>query len=84
MSDLRVLILAPGCHRCDEMEANVQAALAELGYIAHIERVEDIHRISELGVVQTPAVLINGDVLVQGAVPTVADILERMRQVTRR
>lgn len=74
MSDLRILILGPGCINCDELEANVREAAADLGYLTHVEHVRDHETISAYGVVRTPALVVNGHILITGWVPQASEL----------
>jgi protein-disulfide isomerase len=60
--------------------AQVANACAELDFAADISHVTNIADILDLGVMRTPAVVIDGEVVISGRVPTVSelkDILER-------
>jgi predicted thioredoxin/glutaredoxin len=49
-------------------------ACAELDVTADISHVYDYNEIAKLGVLRTPAVLIDGEIVVMGRVPSVADL----------
>ena len=60
--------------------AQVANACAELDFAADISHVTNLADILDLGVMRTPAVVIDGEVVISGRVPTVSelkDILER-------
>jgi small redox-active disulfide protein 2 len=71
---MKIEIVGPGCPRCEVTERNVFNACAELNLAAHISHVRDIKQFAALGVVLTPAVLVDGKVVVSGKVPTVAEL----------
>ena len=63
-----VFVLGGGCAKCNELEASVRAALAELGRQEEVGHVTDFMQIAALGVMTTPALLVDGKVLSSGRV----------------
>lgn len=63
-----VFVLGGGCAKCNELEAAVRAALAELGWQEEVGHVTDFVQIAALGVMTTPALLVDGKVLSSGRV----------------
>jgi len=49
-------------------------ACAELDFTADISHVTNIAEILELGVMRTPAVVIDGEIVVSGRIPTVPEV----------
>ena len=66
---LEITVLGPGCARCDKLEQDVRAILAELTIAAEVQHVRDPVAIAEYGVIATPALLINGIIKSAGKVP---------------
>ena len=66
--DCAVKILGSGCAKCEELEAETRKALAESGLPVEIEHVRDFKRIAQYGVMQTPALVVNGKVVFSGKV----------------
>jgi small redox-active disulfide protein 2 len=71
---MRIDILGPGCERCDALHERVMAAVAELGLSAEVGRVQGLRELAERGVAAIPALAIDGDVKVMGALLTVAQL----------
>ncbi|MBC7334291.1 MAG: TM0996/MTH895 family glutaredoxin-like protein [Actinobacteria bacterium] len=71
---MKIQILGTGCPRCKQTEANAREALKRLGVEAEIEKVTDINKIIDFGVVATPALAIDGEVKFSGKIPTVDEI----------
>jgi small redox-active disulfide protein 2 len=71
---MRIQIAGPGCPNCQNTERNVIDACAELDFGADISHVTNIADILDLGVMRTPAVVIDGEVVISGRVPTVAEL----------
>ena len=62
-------VLGTGCSHCKKLEENVRKAVAELGIVAKVTKVEDIAKIMERGVMNTPGLVIDGVVKSAGRVP---------------
>lgn len=66
---IEIKVLGQGCSRCDQLEFDVIAIVAEMNIPADVEHVRDIKAIAEYGVMGSPALVINGQVKVVGTVP---------------
>ena len=71
---MKIQVAGPGCANCQNTEKNVVNACAELNLAAEIEHVTDWAGIAKLGVMRTPAVVIDGKIAVMGRVATVAEL----------
>ena len=71
---MKIEVLGMGCPKCMSMEQNVKKALAELAVQADVEKVTDIQQIIQRGVMSTPALVIDGTVVLQGKNPTVEQL----------
>lgn len=71
---MEIKILGSGCKNCKLLEENVRIAVAELGLSATIEKVQNIDDIIGYGVMRTPAIVVDDNVLLFGKVATVAEI----------
>jgi len=65
---MKIEILGVGCPKCKQLAANTEDALRELGICAEISKVTDIGKITEYGVIMTPALAVNGVVESYGKV----------------
>ncbi len=65
---MKIEILGVGCPKCKQLTANAEAALKELNIVAEISKVTDIQKITEYGVMMTPALAIDGTVVSAGKV----------------
>jgi small redox-active disulfide protein 2 len=70
----KIEILGTGCAKCKRLFANVEQAVNEMKITAEVVKVEDLDAIVESGVMLTPALLINGEVVAEGRVPDVNEI----------
>lgn len=73
-SAMNIKILGTGCPKCKQTESVVRQAIAETAVDSTVEKVEDIEKIIEYNVLTTPAVVIDGRVVIKGRVPTLAEL----------
>lgn len=71
---MEIKVLGTGCARCKSLEKATIQAVNEAGIDATITKVEDFLEIMKLGVMTTPALVVDGKILVKGHVPSVAEI----------
>lgn len=77
---MKIQIAGPGCPNCQATERNVVNACAELDFAADISHVTNIAEIVDLGVMRTPAVVVDGEIVTAGRVPTVPEIKKILEQ----
>ena len=65
----KIQILGMGCAKCNKLYSAAEAAAKELGLAYEMEKIDDIERITEMGVMMTPALAVNGEVKFAGRVP---------------
>ena len=70
----KIQILGTGCAKCAKLTENAERAAEELGVEAEVEKVTDIKKIMEFGVMMTPGIAIDGAVKVVGKVLSVEEI----------
>lgn len=71
---MRIEIFGPGCHRCHQVEKTVKDALSELNVTVDVEKVSDMGKIVDAGIMQTPGLSINGKVKCSGRIPKIEEI----------
>ena len=71
-----IKVLGSGCSKCKKLEENVRKAIAEKEIVATIEKVTEIKDIMSYGVMTTPALVIDENVVSKGKLLTVADIVK--------
>lgn len=71
---LEVRILGTGCVSCNNLQKQVFEIVADHGIVADVFQVHDLDEIGRFGVLQTPALVINGQVKSMGRIPTRAQI----------
>lgn len=73
---MKIEILGTGCPKCNLLEATAQAAADKLGISYEIAHIKDINEIMNRGVMMTPALAVNGKVVLAGKVPREAEITQ--------
>jgi len=71
---MKIEVFGPGCHRCGELEKGVKNVLAEFNVAADVEKVKDIAKIVDAGIMQTPGLRINGKIKCFGRIPRIEEI----------
>lgn len=74
---MKIQILGTGCPKCEKLAETAESAAQALGIEYEIEKVRDITKIMEFGVMITPALVVDGEVKVSGNVPSV-DALKQL------
>lgn len=67
-------VFGPGCHNCKELERMVYEAVTLMGVDAKIEKVTDIMKMAEAGIMMPPGVRINGVLKSSGRLPKLEDL----------
>jgi small redox-active disulfide protein 2 len=68
-------ILGTGCKHCKQLKLNTDIALARLKIEAEVRYITDMATISESGILRTPGLRINGQVISQGKVLAPIEIM---------
>ena len=71
---MKIQVLGTGCPKCKKLAANAEEAAKGLGLDVEIEKVTDIDKIIDFGVMSTPSLAIDGNVVVVGKVPSGEEI----------
>lgn len=79
---MKIQVAGPGCARCVTVEKNVIEAITELGIDAEVSKIKDVRDYAKLGVLFTPAVVVDGKVAVAGKVPTVEELKKILSTAT--
>ena len=69
-----IKVLGTGCTKCKSLEQATREAIAKTGVEANVTKVEDILEIMQYGIMSTPALVVDGQIVVKGRVPSVDEI----------
>jgi small redox-active disulfide protein 2 len=70
----KIQILGTGCPKCIKLAEHTESAIRELNGDYELEKVTEIKEIMSYGVIMTPALAVDGKVLLSGKVPSVEEI----------
>ncbi len=65
---MKFTIYGSGCAKCKLLAANAEAAAQALGKTYEVEKVTDTNAIIEAGIMRTPALAVDGDIVIEGKV----------------
>lgn len=71
---MKIQILGTGCAKCMKLTENAETAAKQAGVSYEIEKVTDINKIMDFGVMMTPALAIDGQVKSVGKILSVEEI----------
>lgn len=72
----KIQVLGTGCAKCNMLADNVKKIADSMGIEYQLEKVEDITKIMEFGVMMTPVLVVDGVVKASGKVPKDDEIKE--------
>ncbi|MCJ7558212.1 MAG: MTH895/ArsE family thioredoxin-like protein [Gammaproteobacteria bacterium] len=67
---MKLTIYGSGCAKCNLLTEHAEAAAKELGINYEIDKVTDMNAIIDAGVIRTPALAVDGELVIEGAVPS--------------
>ena len=71
---MQIKILGTGCAKCSKLAELTEIAAKETGADYTLEKVSEIDKIIEYGVISTPALVVDGKVRCSGRVPAIDEI----------
>lgn len=76
---MKIEVFGVGCAKCSMLEATVKKVLDELDMNVEVLKVTSIDEMVERGLMSTPALAIDGEMVVVGRVPSMAELREIFR-----
>ena len=73
---MEIKVLGTGCPKCKALEKATREVVAESGIEANITKIEDIMDIMSYGVSSTPALVVDGKVVLKGRMPSNSELKE--------
>ena len=71
---MEIKILGTGCPKCKALERITRDVIAENGIDATVSKVEEIMEIVKFGVMMTPALVVDGKVVLKGRIPSKEEV----------
>lgn len=78
---MHIKVLGPGCANCVNLEKNTRDALASLGLQATVEKVTDYADIAGYGIMRTPGLVVDEQVVLSGRVAKPAEIASLLAEL---
>lgn len=79
----KIIVLGTGCPKCKKLEELTRATADELGFDYELEKIEDMLRFADFGVMLTPALVVDGNVKVHGKVPSAEALKTLLQEATK-
>lgn len=76
---MKIEVLGPGCKNCETTARRIEEIIEELRIEAELNHITDMNEVMERGIALTPAVTIDGEVVVSGEVPSRDKIKELLQ-----
>lgn len=70
---MKIQILGSGCARCRALAAVAEQAAQDMGLAYEIEKITDVARFADFGVMFTPALVVDGMLKASGKVPSLEE-----------
>jgi len=77
---MNIEILGTGCTKCAALEAAVKQAVAKIGGFHSVTKVEDMMKIMEYQVINTPGLVVDGKVVSTGKLLSIDEIVELLKK----
>jgi small redox-active disulfide protein 2 len=78
---MKIKVLGSGCTNCQTLEKRATEAVKLLGLDVRIEKVTDYAAIAAYGVMSTPALVVDDQVVLAGRVPKVTELQTLLSRV---
>lgn len=79
---MKIEVLGSGCPRCHTLEKNARQAVQLLGLNAEVEHITNlqhsIKRMQEVRAMSTPALVVDGKLVLQGKVPSATELVQML------
>lgn len=80
---LKIQVVGPGCSNCDNLAKICQEVVIEEELEAYVEKITDPAKFAELGVMLTPALIVNGQMLSMGKIPPKQTLAKWLAEANR-
>lgn len=74
-----IQILGTGCAKCSRLAEAAEKAAVDLGLEYRVEKITDLQRFADLGVMITPALAVDGEVKASGRVPSQEELKQMLQ-----
>jgi small redox-active disulfide protein 2 len=81
MIDIKVL--GPGCPNCHKLEKLCKEVVFENNIEAKVEKITDISRFADYGLLMTPGLVVNEKLVSSGKIPSKPDVLNWISEASQ-
>jgi small redox-active disulfide protein 2 len=74
--EMNIKILGAGCAKCQQVEQIARQVVKELAIDAMVEEITDMKKIMQYPVVTTPGLVVNGELVCSGRIPTKSEVTQ--------
>ena len=67
---LNIKVVGGGCANCQKLEQLCLEVVEENNILAEIEKITDLNKFADLGIMMTPGLILNNKVVSSGKLPT--------------
>lgn len=78
---MKIQVLGTGCPKCKQLAEVAEQAAVELELSYELVKVTDLNEIMSFGVMMTPALAVDGTVLISGKVPSKSDVMGLLKNI---
>lgn len=71
---MKLTIYGSGCAKCNQLATNAEQAASALGLSYELEKITDMNGIIDAGVMRTPALALDDEMLVEGKVASADEL----------
>ena len=71
---MKFTIYGSGCSKCKQLTLNAEQAANAKGLQYEVEKVTDTNAIIDAGIMRTPALALDGEIVIEGKVASAEDI----------
>ena len=75
---MKLTIYGSGCAKCNQLATNTEAAAQALGLSYELEKITDMNGIIDAGIMHTPALAMDYEIIVEGKVLNVEEIQQKL------
>ena len=79
---MRLTIYGKGCSKCEKLQEYTEFAAQALGLDCELEKVTDMNQIIDAGVMHTPALAVDGEIVLEGRIGSINQITELLTSAT--
>ncbi|MFA5129007.1 MAG: thioredoxin family protein [Patescibacteria group bacterium] len=77
---MTIQVLGSGCPTCKKLYDLTKQAAAEVGFKGDVKYTTDIQKMLEMGIMQSPAVAIDGKPVLSGRVPSLDELKKIIKE----